>query len=247
MSIVGGVGAMVVRESASQCHWDGGLARTRSPAACWSTDEGPGYGGWHRLDSGLRSDPLRRCLAVGLNLTTTGTPTTTSIPVSDATTGPALRSSTTHWCHLESGSYSRVTGVSGTAPPSRSFGQPRVPDRTRRVGHAGSVRQHLASLQMPPSCNCWPRLRSRATRTPGEALLPGAGDRLRRGRRRRDRDRVVDWQPSPDYTLTGVDAALFAMSGDELTWADAPTMRRRSIDDGDNVYDVTVADNGSGR
>lgn len=60
---------------------------------------------------------------------------------------------------------------------------------------------------------------------------------------------TVSWtgNPSPDYTLTGVDAALFAMSGDELTWADAPDYETPLDDDGDNVYDVTVvADNGVG-
>ena len=60
---------------------------------------------------------------------------------------------------------------------------------------------------------------------------------------------TITWtgNPSQSYTLTGADAALFEMAGDDVVWLAQPDYETRADDDGDNVYDVTVvADNGQG-
>ena len=60
---------------------------------------------------------------------------------------------------------------------------------------------------------------------------------------------TIAWtgNPSPSYTITGADAALFEMSGEEFQWVAQPDYEDPQDSDGDNVYDVTVvADNGEG-
>lgn len=125
---------------------DGVIGTDTFASGVLSTDEDLATAVGTELDSDFAAIPAAVLGAAGLNLTTTGTPTTTSIPVSDATDLSATQLDDALVLHLESGSYSRVTGVSGTAPALTLTVSPAFPTAPAASDTLVVFGKYLASL-----------------------------------------------------------------------------------------------------
>lgn len=90
--------------------------------------------------------PANVVKAAGIPLTATGTPTTTSIPVSDATDLSGTQLTNALILHLASGATSRITNVTGTAPALTFTISPALPTAPAADDDVVVFGKYLASL-----------------------------------------------------------------------------------------------------
>lgn len=90
--------------------------------------------------------PANVIKAAGIPLTATGTPTTTSIPVSDATDLSGTQLTNALILHLASGATSRITNVAGTAPALTFTVSPALPTAPAADDDVVVFGKYLASL-----------------------------------------------------------------------------------------------------
>ena len=90
--------------------------------------------------------PANVIKAAGIPLTVTGTPTTTSIPVSDADDLSGTQLTNALILHLTSGATSRITNVTGTAPALTFTVSPALPTAPAAADDVVVFGKYLASL-----------------------------------------------------------------------------------------------------